>query len=82
MYLSKPPITVSDSKQLAKKPSVELHRGKGNTTTVMVRDDSTRHPVTQQWLSRYQNKQTVTEAAPTSEVTKGGMFTAGKRKGL
>ena len=69
MYLSRPPISPAKDKQLAKKPSVKLHRGKGNETTVMVLDaDETRHPVSQQWLSRYQNQQSAASPVPVKKV--------------
>lgn len=80
MYLSRPPISPVNDKQLAKKPSVKLHRGAGNETTVMVKDNSVRHPVTQQWTKRYQNQQSVASPVPETKTTSGGLYTAGKRK--
>lgn len=62
MYLLRPPISPGFTKQLAKKPSVPLHQGAGNVTTIMDRDeDQTRHPVTRQFLSRYQNQQSTAD---------------------
>lgn len=58
MYISRPSISPNVTKQLAKKPSVPIHRGSGNSTTVMVADDALRHPVTQKFQARWQNKQT------------------------
>lgn len=52
MYISKPKISPTNDKQLASKPSVPLHRGKGNDTTVSVADESVRHPVTQRYVAR------------------------------
>lgn len=69
MYLSRPPISPSADKQLAKKPSVKLHRGAGNVTTAMALDpDEVRHPVSQQWLSRYQNQQSSAGAVPVNKA--------------
>lgn len=80
MYLSRPPISPGSDKQLAKKPSVALHQGAGNKTTVMVLDaDEIRHPVTQQWQKRYQNQQSTATAVPVKDSTSAGKFTAGKR---
>lgn len=64
MYISRPPITPNKAQQLADKPTVKLHRGKGNETTAVVLDNATRHPVTQQWLSRYQNQQSNASPVP------------------
>jgi ribosome biogenesis GTPase A len=76
--LSRPPIAPKDP---SNSPSVKLHRGKGNETTMMVkdRDDSTRHPVTKQWLSRFQNQQSDAPATPVADSTEKGMFTAGRK---
>lgn len=79
MYLLRPPISPKSPAQLADKPSVKLHRGPGNVTTVMVKDDSVRHPVTQQWTKRYQNNQTTTESAPTKNSTEAGEYTKGRK---
>lgn len=58
MYLSRPPISPKHPSQLDDKPSVKLHRGKGNETTVMVLDaDEIRHPATQRWQKKWQNEQ-------------------------
>lgn len=82
MYLSRPPISPKHPDQLDNKPSVKLHRGKGNETTVMVRDpDEVRHPVTQQWQKRFQNQQSSAPDAPVANATSSGKFTSGKRKG-
>lgn len=82
MYLSRPKITPCNDQQLAKKPSVTLHRGAGNQTTLMVLDeDQTRHPVTKQFLSRFQNQQSDGSYPPIEKTTNGGLFTDGKRKG-
>lgn len=73
MYLSRPPISPSNDKQLAKQPSVKLHRGKGNVTTVMALDpDEIRHPVTQQWQKRYQNQQSSASPVPVTKTTNKG----------
>lgn len=83
MYLSRPPISPGSDQQLAKKPSVKLHRGPGNVTTAMVLDpDEVRHPVSQQWVKRFQNQQSSGADAPESKTTNGGKFTAGKRSGV
>jgi hypothetical protein len=50
VYLSRPPITPPNS---AKAPSVPLHQGKGNKTTVQVADNALRHPVTQRFQKRF-----------------------------
>ena len=51
---------------------MKLHRGKGNVTTMMVKDvdNATRHPITQQFLSRYENQQSVAKPLPVK--TKNG----------
>lgn len=68
MYLSRPPISPGSDQQLAKKPSVKLHRGAGNVTTVQARDpDQVRHPVSKQFLSRYQNQQSTASDAPVTK---------------
>jgi hypothetical protein len=73
MYLSRPPISPNTTKQLATKPTVKLHRGKGNATTVMVLDaDEVRHPTTQQWQKRYQNQQSTATAVPIKKTTSEG----------
>lgn len=73
MYISRPPVSPAHPDQLAKKPSVKLHRGKGNETTVMVLDaDEVRHPVTKQWQSRYQNQQSSAGKVPVKDTTKEG----------
>lgn len=72
MYLSRPPITPKHPDQLDNKPSVKLHRGKGNVTTAMVADESVRHPVTQQWQARYQNQQSVASPVPVKKTTSEG----------
>lgn len=72
MYISRPPISPNSTPQLAKSPTVKLHRGKGNETTVMVADDSVRHPVTQQWTKRYQNQQSVADKVPVKKTTDEG----------
>lgn len=84
MYLSRPPISPGSDKQLAKKPSVALHQGGGNVTTVMVLDeDQVRHPVTKKFTSRYQNQQSSAPSeSESTDSTEKGMFTAGKRKGV
>jgi len=62
MYLARPKITPDHPAQLAKTPSVPLHRGPGNVTTVMARDpDQVKHPVTKKFLARYQNSQSTGE---------------------
>jgi hypothetical protein len=53
-YIARPPAAPKTPAQLSTTPSVKLHRGKGNETTTMVRDNATRHPVTKQWTARYQ----------------------------
>lgn len=69
MYLSRPPITPKHPDQLDSKPSVKLHRGAGNQTTVMVRDpDQVRHPVTQKFQKRWQNEQSSTGASEETRV--------------
>ena len=62
MYISRPPISPKNPAQLGDTPSVKLHRGKGNVTTVMVRDDDQvkRHPVTGKFTSKWQNEQSST----------------------
>jgi hypothetical protein len=59
VYLSRPPISpkVSADGQLTSKPTVKLHRGVGNVTTVMAVDNALRHPVTQRFQKRWQNEQ-------------------------
>lgn len=80
MYLLRPPISPKSPAQLADKPSVKLHRGPGNVTTVVARDpDEVRHPVSQQWVKRYQNNQTTTESAPTKNSTETGEYTKGRK---
>jgi hypothetical protein len=49
-YLTRPPISPSSP---YKKPSVPLHQGKGNQTTVSVADNALRHPTTQRFQKRY-----------------------------
>jgi len=70
MYLSRPPITPKHPDQLDNKPSVKLHRGPGNVTTVMVRDpDQVRHPVTRKFTSRWQNEQSSEFADEATKVS-------------
>jgi hypothetical protein len=71
VYLARPPITPKHPDQLDDKPSVKLHRGAGNVTTVMVRDDDQirRHPVTGKFTSKWQNEQS---SQPADEDTKIG----------
>lgn len=78
MYLARPPISPNKHPQLDQKPTVKLHRGAGNKTTVMVRDpDQVRHPVSKKFLSRFQNQQSSAPAAPVTDTTKGGRYTSG-----
>lgn len=80
MYLSRPPITPKHPSQLDNSPSVKLHRGSGNMVTVVARDpDETRHPVTQQWLKRYQNQQSDASAVPVKNSTEAGEYTKGRK---
>lgn len=79
MYLSRPPISPNVHTQLDSKPTVKLHRGKGNVTTAAVLDaDEVRHPVTQQWVARYQNQQSTASKVPVKDTTNGGKFTKGR----
>lgn len=72
MYISRPPISPNKAQQLQPKNTVPIHRGKGNKTTDMVKDvdNAIRHPITQQFLSRFQNQQSV--AAPLPVKTNNG----------
>lgn len=73
MYISRPPITPKHPAQLDNTPSVKLHRGAGNQTTVMALDaDEIRHPVTQQWQKRYQNQQSSASPVPVKKTTNEG----------
>lgn len=72
MYLSRPPISPKHPSQLDVKPSVKLTRGKADSTTVMAADESVRHPVTQQWVKRYQNQQSTASAVPVKKTTNEG----------
>lgn len=72
MYLSRPPISPNVTKQLATKPTVKLHRGKGNVTTVMAADEALRHPVTQAFQSRWQNQQSVASPVSVKKTTNEG----------
>lgn len=66
MYLSRPKISPNLHGQLDMKPSVKLHRGSGDKTTVMARDpDQVRHPVSKKFLARYQNSQQATDEPTT-----------------
>ena len=62
MYLSRPPISPGMTEQLTTNKTqsggASIHRGKGNVTTVMVKDpDEVRHPTTQRWQKKWQNEQ-------------------------
>lgn len=70
MYISRPPITPKHPDQLDSKPSVKLHRGRGNVTTVVARDpDQVRHPVTKKFTSRWQNEQSSEFPAEDTKVS-------------
>jgi len=79
MYLSRPKITPDHvDKQLLKQ---DTNSQSQKETTVMVRDDSVRHPVTARWTRQYQNKQSPAGDSMDEDSTEKGMFTDGKRKG-